>query len=65
MNAYSTRAIVGITALVLAAAISFAVAKHEDPPGKAASKTDPSVPPASEVFKTGSHAEGNVPDMTY
>ena len=65
MNAYSTRATVGITALVLAAAITFAVAKHEDPPGKATSATDPSVPAASEVFKSGQHAEGNVPDHTY
>jgi hypothetical protein len=65
MNAYSTRVTVGITAIILAAAISFAVAKHEDTPGKAAAKTDPSVPPASEVFKSGQHAEGNVPDHTY
>lgn len=61
----NTRATVGITALVLAAAISFSVAKHEGHQGAAASPSDPSVPPASEVFKSGQHSEGNVRDMTY
>jgi hypothetical protein len=79
MNSYSTRATVGITALVLAAALSLSGVLREGGPNAAASAADPSVPPASQAFKSEDDKkaaiaktaalikefEGNVQDMTY
>jgi hypothetical protein len=65
MNSHSTRASVGITALVLAAALSFSGVLREGGPNAATPAADPSVPPASQAFKAGQPSEGNVQDMTY
>ena len=64
MNSYSARASVGITALVLAVALSFSGVLREGGPN-AATQADPSVPPASQALKAGQQSEGNVQDMTY
>ena len=66
MNSPVTRASVGIAALILATALSLTTALHEVGASNASPSTDPSVPPASQVFSAGGgQAEGNVRDMTY
>jgi hypothetical protein len=61
----TSRATVGITVVFLAAAISLAVIPHTEAP--AAYAGDPSVPPASEVFRndTKPAEPGNVADLAY
>jgi hypothetical protein len=61
MNSPSLRASVGIAALVLSAVLSFSGALREAGPNAAT----PGVPEASQVFKNGQPAEGNVQDLTY
>ena len=66
MNSPVTRATVGIAALVLATALSLTTALHEVGASNGPPSTDPSVPPASQVFSASSgQPEGNVRDMTY
>lgn len=65
MNSYPARATVGITALVLAAALSMSGVLRDGGPSAAKPAADPSVPPASQAFKAGQQSEGNVQDMTY
>jgi hypothetical protein len=66
MKSPITRASVGIAALILATALSLTTALHEVGASNASPTTDPSVPPASQVFSAGGgQTEGNVRDMTY
>jgi hypothetical protein len=61
----TSRATVGIAIAFLAAALSLAIVPHEAAP--AAYAGDPSVPPASEVFRndTKPAEPGNVTDLAY
>jgi hypothetical protein len=63
----TSRATVGISAIILAAAISLAGGPREA--DKVASVKDPSVPSASEAFNYPDNyrkaSEGNVQDLTY
>ncbi len=62
----TSRATVGIAIVFLAAALSLAGAPHPADPG--AYSGDPSVPPASEVFRNGETknvSQGNVEDLAY
>jgi hypothetical protein len=63
----TSRATVGIAIVFLAAALSLAGTPHTVE-GGAAFTGDPSVPPASEVFRVGDTknvSQGNVEDMAY
>jgi hypothetical protein len=63
----TSRAVVGIAIVFLAAALSLAAIPHQHQPAPAFTG-DPSVPPASEVFRQGETknvSQGNVEDMAY
>ena len=62
----TSRATIGIAIVFLAAALSLAGVPHSE--HGAAPAGDPSVPPASEVFRAGETkpvAQGNVEDLAY
>ena len=66
----TSRATVGIAIVFLAAALSLAGAPHsvERGTGNTGHAGDPSVPPASEVFRAGETknvSQGNVEDLAY
>jgi hypothetical protein len=63
----TTRATVGIAIVSVAAALTLAGTPHA-PEGGRAFTGDPSVPPASEVFRTAdtrNASQGNVEDLAY